>query len=70
MDLIDIGFYRPRVALAKQGYNVASVRSSVRPTVRQCALSCKVDIRGSASLPSPTKSKEESLSVQDVCLCV
>ncbi len=45
---------------------VASVRPSVQP------LAVKVDIRG-AALPSAlhaTKSEEESLSVQEVCLCV
>ncbi len=42
-------------------YLVASVRLSVRRS--------PLDIRGSA-LPSAAKSKEESLSVRGVCLCV
>ena len=36
---------------------------------RSTFLSAAVDIRGSA-LPNATKSKEESLSVEGVCLCV
>ncbi len=53
-------------------YLVASVRPSVCPSVRPSALSQLnrlTYIRGSA-LPSATKSKEESLSVEGVCLCV
>ncbi len=61
------------VALAKQGDNVlGSVRTSVRPSVRPpvrppvCALTAEpFDL-----LPSATQSKEESLSVESVCLCV
>ncbi len=41
-------------------YLVASVRPSVRPSVR---------LSVSALTAEPTKSKEESLSVQGVCLC-
>ncbi len=52
-------------------YLVASVRLSVHLSVSVCSTFWRaaVDIRGSA-LSRATKSKEESSSVEGVCLCV
>ncbi len=65
-----IHFYRPR----SEGDNVlGSVRPSVCLSVCQFVLALLFepfdDIRGSA-LPSAATSKEESLPVSGVCLCV
>ncbi len=57
------------IIIDREAREIIYLVASVRPSVRPSASALTADIRGSA-LPSAAKSKEESLSVQGVCLCV